>query len=138
MKRQKHDTQDRLQGSCTKIEFHLVFALSSPLRTLQPSSPFCHNVTYQSIIWFVHSPIWCAPAVYMCVCESHGGWWCRGGTDLDRRGGGGSGRRRRRRRLGGETFTRHSLSEAARVLRRALQGGWFGCGGVKGHARETL
>jgi hypothetical protein len=34
------DTQtDRLQGSCAKIEFHLVFALPSPLRTLQPSSP---------------------------------------------------------------------------------------------------
>lgn len=30
-----YETQtDRLQGSCTKIEFHLVFARPSPLRTL--------------------------------------------------------------------------------------------------------
>jgi hypothetical protein len=31
-----------------------------------------------------------------------------------------------------------SLKQPDFSLRRALQGGWFGCGGVKGYARETL
>jgi hypothetical protein len=31
-----------------------------------------------------------------------------------------------------------SLKQPEFSLRRAQQGGWFGCGGVKGHARETL
>lgn len=45
-------------------------------------------------------------------------------------GGGGS--------AGKHSFAILSQKQPELSLRRALQGGWFGCGGVKGYTCETL